>query len=185
MTTRNYLEVSKEFTRALKLAIEALNATINVVGLIATNDKPSLAYARATKKKFNQLGINYDLRTIPRLELEEEITRLNADSSVHGVFIYFPIFFNHQDDYLRNLVDFRKDIEAGSQYWTQNFTKMIDLQRTLTAPRRLCCPAPLSPSSRSLPRMESMVNLKWENQSLARSSRFSIAVRLLAVLWRS
>ncbi|MBT3733495.1 MAG: hypothetical protein HOG25_02510, partial [Gammaproteobacteria bacterium] len=118
MTTRNYLEVSKEFTRALKLAIEALNATINVVGLIATNDKPSLAYARATQKKFNQLGINYDLRTIPRLELEEEITRLNADSSVHGVFIYFPIFFNQQDDYLRNLVDFRKDIEAGSQYWT-------------------------------------------------------------------
>ena len=118
MTTRNYLEVSKEFTRELKLAIEALNATINVVGLIATNDKPSLAYARATQKKFNQLGINYDLRTIPRLELEEEITRLNADSSVHGVFIYFPIFFNHQDDYLRNLVDFRKDIEAGSQYWT-------------------------------------------------------------------
>ena len=74
MTTRNYLEVSKEFTRELKLAIEALNATINVVGLIATNDKPSLAYARATQKKFNQLGINYDLRTIPRLELEEEIT---------------------------------------------------------------------------------------------------------------
>ena len=149
MTTRNYLEVSKEFTRELKLAIEALNATINVVGLIATNDKPSLAYARATKKKFNQLGINYDLRTIPRLELEEEITRLNADSSVHGVFIYFPIFFNHQDDYLRNLVDFRKDIEAGSQYWTHKLYQNDRFATNIDTPRRLCCPAPLSPSSRS------------------------------------
>ena len=50
MTTRDYLEVAREFTRELKLTIEALNATIKVVGLIATNDKPSLAYARATKK---------------------------------------------------------------------------------------------------------------------------------------
>ena len=39
MTTRNYLEVSKEFTRELELAIEALNATINVVGGFLVTDR--------------------------------------------------------------------------------------------------------------------------------------------------
>ncbi len=137
MPIRDYLAVSNEFTRELKLAIETLKSSIKVVGLIATNDKPSLAYARATQKKFSELGIEYDLKSIPRLELEEEITRLNADASVHGIFIYFPIFFNQQDDYLRNLVDFRKDIEAGSQYWTrklyQNDRFATDLDSTKKA----------------------------------------------------
>ena len=119
MTERDFLQVSNEFGRELKSAIEALESQIKVVGLIATSDKPSLAYANATRKKFKELGIEYDLRSVARLDLEQEIIRLNADNSIHGIFIYFPIFFNQQDDYLRNLVDFRKDIEAGSQYWTR------------------------------------------------------------------
>ena len=118
MTKTDFAKVSRDFTQELKITIENLNATINVVGIIATNDEPSLAYARAAQKKFRELGINYDLRNVPRLALEQEITTLNADPNIHGVFIYFPIFFNQQDDYLRNLVDFKKDVEAGSQYWT-------------------------------------------------------------------
>jgi len=116
--TTDFLKVSEEFNQELKLAIAEIGEKIQVVGLIATTDKPSLAYARATQNKFTELGINYDLRSIPRLELEQEIARLNEEPAIHGIFIYFPIFYNHQDDYLRNLVHFQKDIEAGSQYWT-------------------------------------------------------------------
>lgn len=92
---------------------------IRVLGLIATKDKPSLAYARATKKKFDNVGIDYDLQHIERLDLENAILDANADHTVHGIFVYYPVFHNQQDDYLRNQVDFRKDIEAGSIYWTQ------------------------------------------------------------------
>lgn len=135
--TTDFLQVSSEFNQELKLAIEQLGQRIRVVGLIATNDKPSLAYARATQKKFTELGIEYDLRSIPRLELEQEIAILNEDPNTHGIFIYFPIFFNQQDDYLRNQVNFKKDIEAGSQYWThklyQNDRFATDTDKTKKA----------------------------------------------------
>lgn len=99
--------------------ITHLGAELNVVGLIASDDKPSLAYARATKEKFDTVGINYDLRRVERLELENAINEANQAPGIHGIFIYFPVFNNQQDDYLRNQVDFKKDIEAGSTYWTQ------------------------------------------------------------------
>lgn len=103
--------------------VEAIDGQIAVVGLIASDDKPSIAYARATQQKFDDIGINYDLRNVRRLELESQILDINDDPNIHGVFIYFPVFNNQQDDYLRNLVDFRKDIEAGSTYWTRKLYK--------------------------------------------------------------
>jgi methylenetetrahydrofolate dehydrogenase (NADP+)/methenyltetrahydrofolate cyclohydrolase len=112
-------QVAEQYIREIKLEIDRLDARINVVGLIASDDKPSLAYARATQQKFDAIGIDYDLRHIKRLDLENEIVSLNADPQVHGIFIYFPVFHNEQDSYLRNLVDYQKDIEAGSQYWTR------------------------------------------------------------------
>ena len=104
-------EVSKEvLEKGLK---------INMLGLIATKDKPSISYARATQKKFSDVGIHYDLKRIARLELEQVIAKANNNPLIHGIFIYFPVFDNQQDNYLRNQVDYRKDIEAGSLYWTQ------------------------------------------------------------------
>ncbi len=111
--------VSQQYVQEVKTAIGKDNLKINIVGIIASQDKPSLAYANATKQKFNDIGISYDLRSVERLDLESIITDLNDDDSVHGIFIYFPVFNNRQDDYLRNLVDYRKDIEAGSNYWTR------------------------------------------------------------------
>ena len=111
--------VAQQYVQEVKTAIGKDNLKINIVGIIASQDKPSLAYANATKQKFNDIGISYDLRSVERLDLESIITDLNDDDSVHGIFIYFPVFNNRQDDYLRNLVDYRKDIEAGSNYWTR------------------------------------------------------------------
>ena len=106
-----------------KAQLSAMQGNIHVVGLIASDDKPSIAYARATQQKFDDIGIPYDLRNVRRLELESHILEINEDPNIHGVFIYFPVFNNQQDDYLRNLVDFRKDIEAGSTYWTRKLYK--------------------------------------------------------------
>lgn len=115
----NPTELAKRYVAETAQELHELSANIRIVGLIASDDQPSLAYAAATKQKFTDIGIGYDLRKVARLDLEAEITAINEDPHVHGVFIYFPVFNNQQDDYLRNLVDYRKDIEAGSNYWTR------------------------------------------------------------------
>lgn len=111
--------VAEEYIEQIKKEIESLDSDLRVIGFIASDDLPSLTYARATKQKFEQVGIQYELRSVERLDLEEHILKANIDPKIHGIFIYFPIFRNEQDVYLRNLVDYRKDIEAGSLYWTR------------------------------------------------------------------
>lgn len=110
--------LAENYVKTIRAEIQHLGARPQVVGLIASHDKPSLAYANATQRKFAAIGISYEVRHVERLDLEKQILTLNADPTVHGIFIYFPVFNNEQDGYLRNLVDYRKDIEAGSQYWT-------------------------------------------------------------------
>lgn len=117
----NPAAVANRFNSAAREEIASLNATgrISVRGLIATNDRPSLEYAYATQRKFAEVGINYELLQVERLGLESTILESNEDPGIHGVFTYYPVFHNEQDSYLRNLVDYRKDIEAGSIYWTR------------------------------------------------------------------
>lgn len=111
--------VAQSYLDEIRAEIDELQRTINVVGFIATDDLPSISYARATRQKFNEIGMSYDLREVERLNLEQAINESNDDPEIHGIFIYFPVFHNQQDNYLRNLVDFRKDIEAGSMYWVR------------------------------------------------------------------
>lgn len=111
--------VARKYLDASSAAVHQLNATPQIAGFIATDDPPSVAYANTTKKQFHKAGFGYDLRQVKRLALEEAILEANEDNNIHGIFVYFPVFANQQDDYLRNLVDFRKDIEAGSLYWTR------------------------------------------------------------------
>lgn len=110
--------LSEKYVQQVAREIAESGVKIKVLGLIASDDKPSIAYAHATKQKFDAIGIDYDLRHVERLSLEKEIDQANQDPALHGIFIYFPVFNNQQDDYLRNRVDYRKDIEAGSNYWT-------------------------------------------------------------------
>jgi methylenetetrahydrofolate dehydrogenase (NAD+) len=112
-------EIAKKYLLQLKESVARLGKNMHVVGFIASDDQPSLSYANATRKLFTDAGFNYDLRRVKRLELEIEIIKANEDKEVHGIFIYFPVFSNQEDDYLRNLVHYTKDIEAGSLYWTR------------------------------------------------------------------
>ena len=111
--------LAEKYVQEVRRDITQLGVKLSVVGLIASDDKPSLAYAKATKRKFDMAGISYDLRQLERLKVENAINAANQNPNVHGIFIYFPVFYNQHDDYLRNQVDFKKDIEAGSTYWTK------------------------------------------------------------------
>ncbi|MDZ7685125.1 MAG: tetrahydrofolate dehydrogenase/cyclohydrolase catalytic domain-containing protein [Gammaproteobacteria bacterium] len=109
--------VARSYVDQIAAEIADIDDHIKVIGFIASDDLPSLSYAKATRQKFSEVGIEYDLQSVERLALEDAIMAANADPAVHGIFIYFPVFHNQQDSYLRNLVDYRKDIEAGSMYW--------------------------------------------------------------------
>ena len=111
--------LAQHYVKTTRNIVETLSARPKVLGLIASKDEPSLAYARATQQRFIETGMDYELMRVNRLDLEAAIDAANLDPSIHGIFIYFPIFGNQQDDYLRNLVDFTKDVEAGSQFWTR------------------------------------------------------------------
>jgi len=115
----NPASVAQKYLDEVRAEVETINVRLKVVGLIASDDLPSLSYAKASRQKFEEIGIEYDLRQVERLDLESEIIQANEDNSVQGIFIFFPVFDNQQDAYLRNLVDYRKDIEAGSLYWTR------------------------------------------------------------------
>ena len=119
MLTVDPAQIAKKQLAMLKDSVAQLNSKVLVVGFIASDDPPSFSYAKATRKEFTNVGFNYDLRKVKRLDLEVEIIKANADENVHGIFIYFPVFKNQEDAYLRNLVHYTKDIEAGSLYWTR------------------------------------------------------------------
>ena len=118
----NPSSISTRYVEESKAAVRALGENIHIVGFIASDDKPSVAYANATRRTFEKAGFNYELRRVQRLALEDEIHRANDDPQVHGIFIYFTIFNNQEDNYLRNLVHYTKDIEAGSSYWTRKMS---------------------------------------------------------------
>jgi len=112
-------KVAEKYIEEVKAEVSCLQEKLSVVGFVANDDLPSMSYARATWQKFDEIGISYDLRKIARLDLEDAILEVNADPSIHGLFVYLPVFNNEQDVILRNLVDYKKDIEGGGQYWTR------------------------------------------------------------------
>ena len=114
--------IAEKYLEEFREAVSRLDQKVTVAGFIASDDKPSVAYANATRKLFNEVGFAYDLRQVKRLQLEAAIIEANEDPAVHGIFIYFPVFRNQEDDYLRNLVHYTKDVEAGSLYWTRKMT---------------------------------------------------------------
>lgn len=109
--------VAARYRAEIKQEIRALGTQLKVVGFLAGDYGPSHTYANYTKEACEELGIAYELRQLPRLELEKAIAETNEDSSVHGIMLYYPIFGNEQDRYLKDVVDYRKDIEGLNSFW--------------------------------------------------------------------
>lgn len=120
--------VAERFRTEIKQEVRALSTSLKVVGFLAGDYGPSLTYAEYTKMACEDLGISYELRTCGRLELEQEIIKANEDPSVHGIMVYYPIFGNEQDRYLKDVVDYRKDIEGLHSFWIR---KLYENQRVI------------------------------------------------------
>ncbi len=110
-------QIAREFRQEIKQTVRHLPAPIRVVGLLSTHVGPAITYANYMREGFEDIGVSFELREVPRVRLESEILAMNSDRSVHGIFVYYPVFGGEQDVFVRNLVDFRKDIEALNFYW--------------------------------------------------------------------
>ncbi|MEL6349868.1 MAG: tetrahydrofolate dehydrogenase/cyclohydrolase catalytic domain-containing protein [Myxococcota bacterium] len=109
--------IAETFLRTLHAEVAQLPTPLQLVGLLANGDRPAQVYARYTQQAAERVGVSFALRELPRLKLEEEIRVVNADPSIHGVMIYYPIFNVAHDNYLKDLVDPQKDIEGLTSYW--------------------------------------------------------------------
>lgn len=130
-------ELSKQFQDTIRGKVEALPTRLRIVGLLANQDEAARTYAAYTRKGCERVGIEFELREVPRLTLEDEIARINQDPEVHGVLIYYPIFGVARDNYLKDLVDPRKDIEGLSTHWIK---RLYNNQRTDDAGHKAILP---------------------------------------------
>ncbi|KAH9009849.1 NAD-P-binding protein [Lactarius deliciosus] len=85
-----------------------------LVGILATaSAAPSRSYAEFTRRQCTALGIAFELREVGEdAGVEEAIIEANADTSVDGIMVYYPIFGKEQDHYLQQIVSPFKDVEG-------------------------------------------------------------------------
>ncbi len=90
-----------------------------LVGFLANDDPEAKKYANMTKRACEKDGIRFQVRQVPRTDLEDALYEAVNDPQVHGIMIYYPAFGNRpsfyggtMDDYLRDSVVPQKDIEG-------------------------------------------------------------------------
>tara|TARA_B100001964_G_C14145990_1_gene559713 strand:+ start:20 stop:919 length:900 start_codon:yes stop_codon:yes gene_type:complete len=111
--------IAERYRREVREEIRLLDKPPKVILFLTTDNPDSTTYVQYTQHACEDVGIDYELRRVARLDLEEAILAANQDASIHGIFNYWPVFNNEQDGYLRNQVDFKKDIEGLCLYWTR------------------------------------------------------------------
>ena len=117
------IDVGKIAARYRKLILEEINSSktkleIKIVGFLIQGDKESQKYALLTKNACIEVGIPFELVSVTPENVEACIEAANQDDSITGIFIYYPIHGDDNDDRLRRLVSPQKDIEGMSDYWT-------------------------------------------------------------------
>lgn len=111
-----------------------------LVGLLANNDPAAKKYAEWTGKACRNDGLRYELRTVDDpIDMEATLLDANDDPRVHGIIVYYPIFGQEesfsgasQDDYLRDTVSHKCDVEGLCHLYRTNLYRNI---RYLDYPR--------------------------------------------------
>jgi len=168
-------QVAARYRNEIRAELRALGYPLKVLGLLTGDYGPSHTYARYTRKACEDLGLSYDLRQVPRLELEAIILAANEDPAVHGIMVYYPVFGNEQDRYLKDLVDYRKDIEGLNASWVRKLYSNQRLDPEAREPAKAIVPCtPLA-----------IVKLLEANGAYGSSGRQPVAGRTVTIFNRS
>ncbi|KAL6927963.1 NAD-dependent 5,10-methylenetetrahydrafolate dehydrogenase [Hanseniaspora valbyensis] len=120
--------ISKSFTEEIVKNLETITKSVKpngkkpyLVGFLANNDPAAESYASWTQKTCEEMGFEYSLRKVPNKDfLEEKIIEANNDDDIDGIMIYFPVFGDAQDQYLKQVIKIEKDVEGLNHTYYQN-----------------------------------------------------------------
>ncbi|EFA79897.1 methylenetetrahydrofolate dehydrogenase NAD+ [Heterostelium album PN500] len=113
-----------------------------IVAFLTTDDAGAIEYAKWTKIACNRDGIEFILKKIERLDLEDAIIDANNDDEVHGIMVYYPVFGGMLDAYLQDVVSPAKDVEGMS---TTNRFNLYHNIRFLDEKQTKKCVIPCTP----------------------------------------
>ncbi|KAG6298634.1 hypothetical protein E4U09_000624 [Claviceps aff. purpurea] len=85
-----------------------------LAAFLANGDPAAVKYAEWSKKTCEDNGFEFDLRTVDKDLLEEEINKANGDDAIDGIIVYYPIFPQNpsHDTYVQETVELSKDVEG-------------------------------------------------------------------------
>ncbi|KAJ2848360.1 Methylenetetrahydrofolate dehydrogenase [NAD(+)] [Coemansia brasiliensis] len=105
-------EVASNFTTEIKSEVSQKAEKPKLVGFLANDDPYAEKYAHSSSKHLAEAGLAFELRQIPREELEAAIKEANQDDKVSGILVYYPVYGDKRDQDLQDMVDPTKDVEG-------------------------------------------------------------------------
>lgn len=110
-------DLAQYFRTSLAIYISRNRLKLRVAGILASGDEASRVYAEYLVNACEAVGIELDLQAYDQKSVKRAIADANGDSSVQGIFVFYPIFGDDRDLALKKLVIPQKDIEGLSLYW--------------------------------------------------------------------
>jgi methylenetetrahydrofolate dehydrogenase (NAD+) len=106
--------VSQQFRHEIKSTVQEKyqESPPKLVAFLSNEDPAAHKYAEWTARTCKETGILFELRRVPRTELEEAIVSANQDRTVNGIMVYYPVFGDPQDQYIQSVIDKSKDVEG-------------------------------------------------------------------------
>jgi methylenetetrahydrofolate dehydrogenase (NADP+)/methenyltetrahydrofolate cyclohydrolase len=105
------LELSKEIA-----ALKAQGVVPSLVAVMVGENPGAVLYANMQKKACDEIGITYELKTMPeettQEQLAEAIQQLNADPKVNGIILQMPVPRAINSRAMQALIDPRKDVDG-------------------------------------------------------------------------
>lgn len=112
-------DVAIPFRTETRAGVARLGRGLRVVGLLTQSEGPANTYAAYARRGAEDAGITMDVWEPDPAAVEDAIREANADPSVDGVFLYYPLTDPVEDRWLRELVDPRKDVEGMHSFWSR------------------------------------------------------------------
>jgi len=114
-------DISNYYHRRLRVAVNRrnYNQKPRILGILApgAGDTASLVYAKTLQEACWDIGFDLGLVRNELNDIKARIKSANKDKSIHGIFVFYPIFKDGRDKVIKELIDPTKDIEGLSSYW--------------------------------------------------------------------
>ncbi|OBW65679.1 MAG: DUF431-domain-containing protein [Aureobasidium pullulans] len=117
--------IAKKLQAEVADGLAKLDRKPHLVGFLANKDPAARMYADWTGKTCIDNGFAFTLRECEREELEEAIRDANADDTVDGILVYYPVFNSSRDRTIQYIVDMHKDVEGLSPKLINNMYQNI------------------------------------------------------------